>query len=148
MGCGSSKEEGGRTAEALSWDGMVKNPKTWELERAVQTEHLQRMRAEFWETRVEGREEMWVALMAAAEADSDELRFQIVDAAGIQPALRRKTLELVYDERGAIYEVPIYCLSAPANVDGEDACEEMKDARFYLQGYYESHRPKLVGHRM
>mmetsp|Transcript_6710 Transcript_6710/g.20321 ORF Transcript_6710/g.20321 Transcript_6710/m.20321 type:complete len:148 (+) Transcript_6710:65-508(+) len=145
MGCMSSKESYG-PAEPLRWDGPVQDPKPWELERPVTTEQLQRMREEFWETRVEGQKEMWEALRAASQAESAELRTQIIESAGITPALKRRTLELVYDERGAIYEVPIFCLSDPTDLNGLNACEEMKDARFYLQSYYDRQRPKLVGH--
>lgn len=42
----------------------------WKVEPALTSQQLERLRNEFWETRVEGRKEMWEALRFAAEADS------------------------------------------------------------------------------
>jgi hypothetical protein len=48
----------------------VRPAPTWTVTPAISSEHLTRLRREFWETRVEGNHDMWNALRAAAEADS------------------------------------------------------------------------------
>jgi len=72
MGCVGSRarddDGGGTHAYDFQWDGRVRDVGDWKLELALTPEHLQRLRAEFWETRVEGKPEMWQALRAAAEA--------------------------------------------------------------------------------
>ncbi|GJQ09105.1 hypothetical protein GpartN1_g896.t1 [Galdieria partita] len=101
------------------WNGIVQQPKPWKAEPPfgplTETE-LKRMREEFWDTRTEGRQEMWQALKAAAETTEDTLRNEIVKAAGLTPANREGTLESCYDELGNYYEVPVYCLRDPDNL--------------------------------
>lgn len=85
MGCVSSRPRSRRAGSGApapdAWDGRVRLPAAWTVEPAITTEQLTRLRNEFWETRVEGRAEMWQALRFAAEADSvrflarDFLRF-------------------------------------------------------------------------
>jgi len=100
---------------------------------------LGRLREEFWETRTEGQPEMWLALRAAVEAEDDGLRVEILRAAGLRPAsLRLRTLNAVYDERGALYDVPMYCLRAPANLDQPPLCEEYKDAQRLVMDYIDN----------
>jgi hypothetical protein len=102
-----------------TWNGKVQLPKPWKAEPPfgplTETE-LKRMREEFWDTRVEGRQEMWQALKAAAETNDETLRNEIVKAAGLTPANERGTLESCYDELGNYYEVPVYCLRDPDNL--------------------------------
>jgi hypothetical protein len=45
-----------------------------------------------------------------------------------------------YDERGALYEVPMYALRAPDNLDGEPLCLEFKDAAAAVIDLLESSR--------
>lgn len=76
MGCGHSQlrrdgqQRTSRRASQHVWDGVVKPAPEWKVEPALTTEQIERLRNEFWETRVEGRAEMWQALQAAAQADS------------------------------------------------------------------------------
>ena len=56
---------------------------------------------------------IWAALRAAASADIDTARL-IVDAAGI--VVPGRDLSATYDERGALYELPPFVLSAPTNL--------------------------------
>eukprot|EP00871_Galdieria_phlegrea_P000824 jgi/Galph1/1742/GphlegSOOS_G429.1 len=113
---------------ASGWDGIVQLPKAWKAEPPfgplTETE-LKRMREEFWDTRTEGRQEMWQALKAAAETTDDSLRNEIIKATEIVPANREGTLESCYDELGNYYEIPVYCLRDPDNLvrleeDNED----------------------------
>lgn len=86
MGCVSSKSAA-RTTEANSnaWDGHIQPIKPWKLEPALTSEQLERLRNEFWETRVEGRQEMWQALRFAAEAQSVRNALSIVSFVGNEP---------------------------------------------------------------
>mmetsp|Transcript_10335 Transcript_10335/g.18620 ORF Transcript_10335/g.18620 Transcript_10335/m.18620 type:complete len:144 (+) Transcript_10335:85-516(+) len=137
MGCVGSSEKAA-VPDARAWDGHVRAPESWKVSPSITREQLIRLRNEFWETRVEGREEMWQALRAAADADSDELRDQIVSAAGIRPATASSTLLACYDERGALYEVPVFCLIDPDNLDEPPVCAEFKDAAHAVQLYCEN----------
>lgn len=62
----------GQSKKSRTWDGVVQLPKPWKAEPPfgplTETE-LKRMREEFWDTRTEGRQEMWQALKAAAETN-------------------------------------------------------------------------------
>lgn len=125
MGCFASRAAGGG---ADDWDGAVRDAEAWSVEPALTAEQLARLRAEFWETRVEGRTEMWQALRFAAEAESPELRSEAIKAAGLRPANKRGTLAAIYDERGALYELPVYVLRDPSNLGASPPCPAFKDA--------------------
>ncbi|PXF40946.1 Ubiquitin domain-containing protein 1 [Gracilariopsis chorda] len=140
MGCASSKQSR-RSSERESpqWDGHIRPVRAWKLERPISTEHLARLRNEFWETRVEGRPEMWQALRFAAESQSDELRDETLKAAGMRPANRRYTMQTMFDERGALYAIPMYALVDPTNLDEQPSYEEFKDAARAVADYVEAH---------
>ena len=57
--------------------------------------------------------EIWSALKAAVESDLQTARI-IIDSAGV--VVDGKTLARCFDERGALYELPLYVLSAPRNL--------------------------------
>lgn len=63
-------------------------------------------------------------------------------AAGLRPANKRGTLLTTYDERGAMYECPMYVLRPPANLDAAPACAQFKDAARAVTEYIEGHRPR------
>lgn len=84
---------------------------------------LRSKRDEFWDTApaFEGRREIWDALRAAAvaaEAMDYELAQAILDGASV--SVPNGYLTECYDELGARYQVPIYCLSYPINIVKED----------------------------
>lgn len=84
---------------------------------------LRSKRDEFWDTApaFDGRREIWDALKAAAvacEAHDFELAQAILDGASI--SVPNGYLTDCYDELGARYQVPIYCLSHPLNIVKED----------------------------
>lgn len=84
---------------------------------------LRSKRDEFWETApaFEGRKEIWDALRAATHA-AESLDFQLAQAIldGANIFLANGYLTEVYDELGAHYKIPIYCLSHPVNIVKED----------------------------
>lgn len=206
-------------AQQPPWDGHIRPIKPWKVDPAITTEQLTRLRNEFWETRVEGQQEMWQALRFAAEAETVRLHFdvipppllllsfflslssslprplysvlslfslsppyapplprsvvaartkprsthigplllsapvspfilasqplppqeelcdQAVNAAGLRPANRRNTLQAMFDERGALYEVPMYALTDPTNLDQAPTQELFKDAARAVADY-------------
>lgn len=72
MGCFNSKEPAPETPQEQhpTWDGHIRPVRPWKVDPALTTQQLTRLRNEFWETRVEGRKEMWEALRFAAEAST------------------------------------------------------------------------------
>ncbi|KAJ1734090.1 hypothetical protein LPJ61_001247, partial [Coemansia biformis] len=89
----------------------------WESEQPTTQQSLQRQRDEFWETAAvyEGRSEIWQALRLACESDDQQLAQTIVESVGVTVPTGRVT-DGAYDERGACYVIPQYCLSAPTNL--------------------------------
>lgn len=172
MGCVPSKEhEDGQAPPSAdggdgNWDGHIVSPSAWSVTPCITRAQLVRLRTEFWETRVEGDREMWAALRTAAEAthdaEGDALRDEVIKAAGLRPArdlvghsrrVRQNsdnrhanaTLERMYDERGALYEVPVFALLDPDNIDGDPACPEFKDAAAAVEACMEKLGPRRVG---
>ncbi|KAH7444830.1 hypothetical protein KP509_02G093800 [Ceratopteris richardii] len=114
MGCAGSTDK--------SDDGApkkLKRPKPWKHSEPLTQTQLKKMREEFWDTAPHygGKEEIWDALRAAAEAQLD-LAQAIVDSAGI--IVTSEDMTVCYDERGAKYELPKYVLSEPVNMIKDD----------------------------
>lgn len=81
-------------------------------------QELERLREAFWDTAPAygGAPEAWAALKVACEAPDIETTRVILEAAGL--VVVRPDLTVVYDERGARYELPKYVLSDPEDVEG------------------------------
>lgn len=146
MGCFNSKLS---TASDLDdndnfqWDGHINIIRPWKVDPALSTAHLTRLRKEFWETRVEGQPEMWQALRFAAEAESSHLCNETIKAAGLRPANKKCTLQAMFDERGHLYELPMYALAPPTNLDNHPVHQLFKDASQAVADYIHTHeRPK------
>lgn len=60
-------------------------------------------------------------------------------AAGLRPANRRGTMQSMFDERGALYEVPMYALIDPINLDQSPTQPEFKDAARAVADYLHAH---------
>lgn len=96
----------------------------WKSDVPLTEGQLRSKRDEFWDTApaFEGRKEIWDALRAAAiaaEAMDYELAQAILDGASV--SVPNGYLTECYDELGARYQVPIYCLSYPINIVKEDS---------------------------
>lgn len=50
----------------------------------------------------------------------------------------------MFDERGALYEVPIYCLKDPSNLDAPPVHQEFKDAAHAVNNYVNAHTSKRI----
>ncbi|KAJ1740548.1 hypothetical protein LPJ79_003944 [Coemansia sp. RSA 1821] len=89
----------------------------WTAEDPMTAAMLQRKRTEFWETApaFEGRTEIWLGLRMACESDDMQLAQAIIESLNVVVPNGR-IADGVYDERGACYEIPQYCLSSPTNL--------------------------------
>ncbi|KAJ2899795.1 hypothetical protein GGI21_004783 [Coemansia aciculifera] len=78
---------------------------------------LMRQRDEFWDTAAvyEGRAEIWQALRLACESDDAQLAAAILESVGVSVPTGR-IADGAYDELGACYDIPQYCLCAPVNL--------------------------------
>ncbi|XP_074641104.1 ubiquitin domain-containing protein 2-like [Tubulanus polymorphus] len=96
----------------------------WRSDVPLTEGQLRSKRDEFWDTApaFEGRKEIWDALKAAAyalETNDHALAQAIIDGASI--SLPNGTLMDCYDELGNRYQLPVYVLSAPANLIQESS---------------------------
>mmetsp|Transcript_1538 Transcript_1538/g.3939 ORF Transcript_1538/g.3939 Transcript_1538/m.3939 type:complete len:114 (-) Transcript_1538:562-903(-) len=110
MGCIGSK--------SAKKDG-VKKAERWKSDKPVTRSELNRLRDEFWETAPAygGNSAIWEALkvaVAAAQIADLETAKVILDAAGV--IISEPNLSVCYDEKGHEYEIPVYCLSEPINL--------------------------------
>ncbi|KAJ2482553.1 hypothetical protein EV174_003183 [Coemansia sp. RSA 2320] len=85
---------------------------------------LMRRRDEFWDTApvYEGRAEIWQALRLACESDDSQLASAILESVGVSVPTAR-IADGAYDELGACYTIPPYCLCAPVNLAVESELE-------------------------
>lgn len=95
----------------------VTTPPPYKYGKSLTQHELERVREEFWSTRVEGNNLMWQALQSASDAilskDLD-LANAILEASNI--VTPNANLELCYDERGYAYNVPMYCYAVPSDL--------------------------------
>jgi len=87
---------------------------TYAYRSKIPIHQIEKMRAEFWETRVEGYVETWNALRSACETDQ-ETGVAILTA--IEIKLINNNLQLAYDSQGNKYEIPIFCINDPTHFD-------------------------------
>eukprot|EP01006_Ploeotia_vitrea_P060640 TRINITY_DN76267_c0_g1_i1.p1 TRINITY_DN76267_c0_g1~~TRINITY_DN76267_c0_g1_i1.p1 ORF type:complete len:294 (-),score=118.41 TRINITY_DN76267_c0_g1_i1:70-951(-) len=110
----------GRVAEER-WDAKFPS---------VTRTQLERMRSEFWETRVSGNQQMWQALKMASEAEDAGTALMIAQSAGLTPYRQDKPdVCYCYDERGFRYEVPMFVLHEPSNLRSEFGPQGSKAGR-------------------
>lgn len=84
---------------------------------SITLEELNKVREDFWSSRIEGDMEIW-ELMRAVCSDknlSDEDIEGMLMAGGVVPY--RDCINVVYDSKGAIYEIPNYCINDPSQYD-------------------------------
>lgn len=88
----------------------------WKSETPLTMGQLRSKRDEYWETQPAfgGRREIWDALRAACETEDNGLAQAIVNGANI--TLPTGSLTDAYDELGNHYNIPVYCISLPANL--------------------------------
>jgi hypothetical protein len=89
-------------------------------------EQFKRWREQFWDTRVEGKPEIWEAIRQCCEAPDDATARALADANGL--ILENDLIKFCYDSTGASYKTPIACINEPLSY-GEDKEEERLNAR-------------------
>lgn len=79
----------------------------------ITLEKLQKVRDDFWTSRIEGDNEVWELLHAICNDQtlSDEDIMEMLRAGGVIPY--KDCINVVYDSKGAIYEIPNYCINVP-----------------------------------
>ncbi|KAL8031996.1 hypothetical protein ABFX02_13G064600 [Erythranthe guttata] len=111
MGCAGSSQ----TKSEGAGKKKIRKPRAWKHPQPITRSQLIQLREEFWDTAPHygGRQEIWDALRAAAEADPT-LAQAIVENAGI--VVHNADMTVCFDETGARYELPKYVLSEPKNL--------------------------------
>mmetsp|Transcript_7906 Transcript_7906/g.7065 ORF Transcript_7906/g.7065 Transcript_7906/m.7065 type:complete len:250 (-) Transcript_7906:125-874(-) len=95
-------------------------PSPYKYGRMIQKDELDRLREEYWSTRVEGNGIMWQALRSASEAliiGDLSLANAIIEASNI--GTPNGSLELCYDELGQQYNIPQYCFTTPLELTNQ-----------------------------
>ncbi|XP_067942927.1 ubiquitin domain-containing protein 1-like isoform X2 [Watersipora subatra] len=99
----------------------------WKNDTPLTLGQLSSKRDEFWDTApaFDGRKEIWDALKAAAYA-SETKDFELAQAIlnGANITIPRGYLTDCYDELGNRYQLPVYVLSRPTNLQHEDTEDE------------------------
>ncbi|KAL7087520.1 hypothetical protein ACP275_13G072000 [Erythranthe tilingii] len=111
MGCAGSSQ----TKSEGTGKKKIRKPRAWKHPQPITKSQLIQLREEFWDTAPHygGRQEIWDALRAAAEADPT-LAQAIVESAGI--VVHNADMTVCFDATGARYELPKYVLSEPKNL--------------------------------
>mmetsp|Transcript_18423 Transcript_18423/g.30700 ORF Transcript_18423/g.30700 Transcript_18423/m.30700 type:complete len:230 (+) Transcript_18423:255-944(+) len=113
MGCTSSAHAVQNNGNPNATPATVNVRPIAEKQVTFSVAELQVMRKEFWESRVDGSPEMYVALRSVCEAilsEDSALADAILEASNITTV--DATLSKCYDERGHEYNIPTYCWSS------------------------------------
>nr|GEZ54271.1 hypothetical protein [Tanacetum cinerariifolium] len=113
---GDANNDDARTS-AYKVDNMVRKPKPWAYgNRPLSLRELQQMRNEFWHNaiRAGGRREIWEALRAATEGNLLNAQ-KIIEDKNIR--LGNQDMSVCYDDNGTRYNLPLYVLSEPTNME-------------------------------
>nr|GEV73728.1 hypothetical protein [Tanacetum cinerariifolium] len=102
---------------AYKVDNMVRKPKPWAYGNSpLSLRELQQMRNEFWHNaiRAGGRREIWEALRAVTEGNLLNAQ-KIIEDKNIR--LGNQDMSVCYDDNGTRYNLPLYVLSEPTNME-------------------------------
>ena len=80
----------------------------------INLEKLKKVREDFWSSRIEGDEKIWNILKNICNDESlkeNDIK-EILKVSGIIPY--RNCINIVYDSKGALYEIPNYCINQPS----------------------------------
>jgi hypothetical protein len=82
----------------------------------IEKEELLRKRDDFWSSRFEGDKETWETLRNLCEGDLEESQLKdLLTAIGI--TTYSGCINVVYDNKGNLYEIPNYCIHEPLEWD-------------------------------
>ncbi|CAD8058765.1 unnamed protein product [Paramecium sonneborni] len=99
--------------EQFSGKGLKK---TLAYKSHIDIGQIEKLRNIFWETRVEGRQEIWQILRSIINEEEETARF-LVQEAELKPI--KDSLQHVYDKLGQKYDVPIFCINDPIEFSRE-----------------------------
>ena len=86
----------------------------------INLEKLKKVREDFWSSRIEGDEKIWNILKNICNDESlkeNDIQ-EILKVSGIIPY--RNCINIVYDSKGALYEIPNYCINQPSQYKIEE----------------------------
>ena len=86
----------------------------------INLEKLKKVREDFWSSRIEGDEKIWNILKNICNDESlkeNDIK-EILKVSGIIPY--RNCINIVYDSKGALYEIPNYCINQPSQYKIEE----------------------------
>ena len=86
----------------------------------INLEELKKVREDFWSSRIEGDEKIWNILKNICNDESlkeNDIK-EILKVSGIIPY--RNCINIVYDSKGALYEIPNYCINQPSQYKIEE----------------------------
>ena len=86
----------------------------------INLEKLKKVREDFWSSRIEGDEKIWNILKNICNDESlkeNDIK-EILKVSGIIPY--RNCINIVYDSKGALYEIPNYCINQPSHYKIEE----------------------------
>lgn len=112
MGCTSSSTHAVQNSNNSTTPSTVNVRPLAEKQITYSEGELYNMRKEFWESRVDGSPEMYIALRNVCEAmlnNESQLADAILEASNITTV--DATLSRCYDERGHEYNIPSFCWS-------------------------------------
>ena len=81
---------------------------------------LKKVRENFWSSRIEGDEKIWDILKNICNDESlkeNDIQ-EILKVSGIIPY--KNCINIVYDSKGALYEIPNYCINQPSQYKIEE----------------------------
>ncbi|GKA23106.1 ubiquitin domain-containing protein 1 isoform X1 [Tanacetum coccineum] len=119
MGCAMSSNANGND-NLRSEDNranIFKKPTPWGFANGpISKTQLQEMRNEFWHNvaRAGGRPDIWKAIRAATEVDLRNAQ-KIIEENNTR--LGNQDMSICYDDDGTRYDLPLFVLSEPTNMD-------------------------------
>jgi hypothetical protein len=83
-------------------------------------EELKKIREDFWSSRIEGDKEIWNILKNICNDNSFNEKDieEILKASNIKPY--KNCINIVYDSKGFLYEIPNYCINLPLRYEIEE----------------------------
>ena len=86
----------------------------------ISLSQLNKLREDFWSSRIEGNNEIWELLHVICSDNSlnEEEIENIMKDGGIIPY--KNCINITYDSKGALYEIPNYCINEPFKYEIDD----------------------------
>ena len=107
----------------------------------ITLQELKKVRDNFWSSRIEGNPEVWELLHAICNDNtiSNEDIYGMLNAGGIKPY--KDCINITFDNKGALYEIPNYCINDPMKYEISDIEYDKKtpksDIINFIVRYYE-----------